>query len=103
LHYNTVELGEVDIRDDISDEQLERLSIGLKRPDWNDDDKKSILVEKIKAVIVELVHYNDEQLKINLSDYLLISFITTIRTLPIFFPKLKVLHRTILLAHKKKR
>jgi hypothetical protein len=34
------------------------------------DDKKSILVEKIKAVIIELVHYNDEQLKINLSDYL---------------------------------
>ncbi len=34
------------------------------------DDKRSILVEKIKAVIIELVHYNDEQLKINLSDYL---------------------------------
>jgi AraC-like DNA-binding protein len=34
------------------------------------DDKKSILVEKIKAVIIELVHYTDEQIKINLSDYL---------------------------------
>jgi AraC-like DNA-binding protein len=34
------------------------------------EDKKSILVEKIKTIIIELVHYNDEQIKINLSDYL---------------------------------
>jgi AraC-like DNA-binding protein len=34
------------------------------------DDKKSILVEKIKMIIVELVHYTDEQIKINLSDHL---------------------------------
>jgi len=34
------------------------------------DDKKSILVEKIKTIIIELVHYRDEQIKINLSDYL---------------------------------
>ena len=34
------------------------------------DDKKSILVEKIKTIIIELVHYTDEQIKINLSDYL---------------------------------
>jgi len=34
------------------------------------DDKKSMLVEKIKTVIIELVHYSDEQIKINLSDYL---------------------------------
>jgi AraC-like DNA-binding protein len=34
------------------------------------DDKKTILVEKIKAIIIELVHYNDKQIKVNLSDYL---------------------------------
>ncbi len=34
------------------------------------ENKKSILVEKIKSIIIELVHYNDEQLKINLSVYL---------------------------------
>ena len=34
------------------------------------DDKKSMLVEKIKAVIIELVHYADEPIKVNLSDYL---------------------------------
>jgi hypothetical protein len=34
------------------------------------DDKKSILVEKIKAAVIELVHYTEEQIKTNLSDYL---------------------------------
>lgn len=33
-------------------------------------DKKSILVEKIKTTIIELVHYRDDQIKINLSDHL---------------------------------
>ena len=34
------------------------------------DDRKSILVEKIKTAIIELVHYTDDQIKLNLSDYL---------------------------------
>ena len=34
------------------------------------DDKKSVLVEKIRTIIIELVHYSDDQIKINLSDYL---------------------------------
>jgi len=71
LHYTVVELGEVEIMEDISTEQLYHLSIALKKSGLElMDDKKSILVEKIKAVIIELVHYTDEQIKINLSDYL---------------------------------
>jgi len=34
------------------------------------DDKKNILVEKIKTIIIELIHFNDEQIKIKLSDYI---------------------------------
>jgi AraC-like DNA-binding protein len=34
------------------------------------DDNKSILVEKIKTIIIELVHYTEEQNKFNLSDFL---------------------------------
>ena len=34
------------------------------------DDKKSILIERIKKVIVELVHYSEDPLNINFSDYL---------------------------------
>jgi YesN/AraC family two-component response regulator len=71
LHHTIVELGEAVIREDLSTEQLDRLRVGLKKSGLElMDDKKSILVEKIKAVIVELVHYNEEQIKINLSDYL---------------------------------
>ena len=71
VHYTVVELGEAVIREDISKEQMNRLSAGLKKSGLElMDDKKSILVEKIKAVIIELVHYNEEQIKINLSDYM---------------------------------
>ncbi len=34
------------------------------------DNKKSVLVEKIKSAIIELVHYSEDQIKVNLSDYL---------------------------------
>ena len=71
LHYSSVELGEAEIMEDLSPEQLDRLRIALDKTGLElMDDKKSILVEKIKAVIIELVHYNEEQIKITLSDYL---------------------------------
>lgn len=71
LHYATVELGEAEIMENISAEQLNLLDVGLRKTGLElMDDKRSILVERIKAVIVELVHYTDDQIKINLSDYL---------------------------------
>jgi AraC-like DNA-binding protein len=71
LHYVAVDLGEADIKEEITAEQLKNLSIGLKKSGLElMDDKKSILVEKIKTIIIELVHYTDEQIKVNLSDYI---------------------------------
>ncbi|MGA1977040.1 MAG: helix-turn-helix transcriptional regulator [Bacteroidales bacterium] len=71
LHYIVVSLGEAEIMEDLSKEQQDKLNIALKKSGLElMDDKKSILVEKIKTIIVELVHYTDEQIKINLSDYL---------------------------------
>jgi AraC-like DNA-binding protein len=71
LHYITVDLGEAEIEEEISAEQQVSLSIALKKYGLElMDNKKSILIEKIKTIIIELVHYNDEQIKINLSDYL---------------------------------
>jgi len=90
LHYTKVELGEAEITEEISAEQIDRLAIALKRSGLElMDDKKSILVEKIKAAIVELVHYNDEEIKINLSDYLTEKLNFNYNTLLIFFLKLK--------------
>ncbi len=71
VHFNTVELGEVEVMEDLTPEQLERLDAGLKKTGLQlMDDKRSILVEKIKHIIIELVHYTEDQIKINLSDYI---------------------------------
>ena len=71
LHYRKVELGEVEVIENINAGQLiqlknELLKSGLELM----DDKKAILIEKIKNAIVEMVHYEDELPKTNFSDYL---------------------------------
>ncbi len=71
LHYAFVELGEAEIMEEITSEQMLHLGNALKRDGLElMDDKKSILVEKTKTTIIELVHDNDDQIKVNLSDYL---------------------------------
>jgi AraC-like DNA-binding protein len=71
LQYTVVELGEADILEDISGEQQEQFKTALLKAGLElMDDKKSVLIQKIKNVIVELVHYSDEPLTINLSDHL---------------------------------
>lgn len=61
LHSNTVELGEADIKEDITEEQREQLNRALKKAGLElMDDKKAMLVEKIKNVIIDMIHYSDE-------------------------------------------
>ena len=71
LHNIRIELGVAEILEDISPAQVKLVdsalrSVGLELM----EDKKSVLAEKIKTIIIELVHYSDDQIKINLSDYL---------------------------------
>lgn len=71
LHYIIIELGEVEIKEDITDEQRNQLKTDLLKSGLElMDDKKAILIEKIKNVIVEMVHYSEEIPKINFSDFL---------------------------------
>jgi AraC-like DNA-binding protein len=71
INYTSVELGEVDITGRVSKEQLDSLGAALKLTGLElMDDKKLILVEKIKTIIIELIHNSEGQLKINLSDFL---------------------------------
>ncbi|HXB45368.1 MAG TPA: helix-turn-helix domain-containing protein, partial [Puia sp.] len=71
LHYKRVELGEAEIEEHISPEKWNELNIALKKSGIElMDDKKSILIERIKNVIIELVHYSEDPLEINFSDYL---------------------------------
>ena len=71
LKYTQVRIGEVDLVGDVKPEQLEQLNVGLKKAGLGlMDDKKSILVEKTRSAIIELVHYSEDQIKVNLSDFL---------------------------------
>jgi len=71
LHYGAVELGVVNIEDDITAEQRDQLKMALAHSGLElMDDKKAILIDRIKKVIVESVHYTEEPLKINFSDFL---------------------------------
>jgi AraC-like DNA-binding protein len=71
LQYTLIELGEAEIKDDISDVTKSKLDAALQKQGLElMDDKKSMLIEKIKTVIIELIHYSEYPLKINLSDYL---------------------------------
>lgn len=71
LHPLEVELGEAEIRENISEKKQEQLKVALLKSGLElMDDKKAMLIEKIKNVIVEMVHYSDEMPKTTFSVYL---------------------------------
>ena len=71
LHSTVVELGEVNIMEDLSSEQRQDLKTSLLKSGLELlEDKKSILIEKIKNIVVEMVHYSDEVPLMNFSAYL---------------------------------
>lgn len=71
LHFILVDLGEIEIMEDLSDSQRQALKVALL-PSGLElmDDKRAVLIEKIITVIIELVHYSDELPKINYSNYI---------------------------------
>ncbi len=67
----TVELGVVEIQDDITMDQREALRNSLAKSGLELlDDKRNILVEKIKNVIVELIHHAEDLPNVNDSEYI---------------------------------
>lgn len=71
LLHAVVDLGVVEVFDPLTDLQREELKANLLKSGLELlDDKKSVLIEKIKAVIIEMIHYTDELPKINYSDYI---------------------------------
>jgi len=71
LHFIVVDLGEVEIMENISVEQREQLKIALLNTGLElMDDKRAVLIEKIKNVIIEMVHHTDGEIKTNFSNYL---------------------------------
>jgi AraC-like DNA-binding protein len=71
IHHVKVELGEVEIMENITDEQRDQLKANLLKSGLElMDDQKAILIEKIKNVIIEMIHYSDELPKINFSTHI---------------------------------
>ena len=71
LHFVLVDLGEVDIMEDISSSQREQLQAALLDSGLElMDDKKAILIEKIKNAVIEMVHHLDGNVKTNFSEFL---------------------------------
>lgn len=71
LHFIVVDLGEVEVMGNISMTQRQELKANLLLSGLElMDDKKSMLIEKIKNIIIEMVHHSEEIIKVNFSDYL---------------------------------
>ena len=71
IKYLVVELGMVEILEDLTQEQREQLKVNLLKSGLELlDNKKSILIEKIKNVIIEMIHYSNELPKVSHSEYI---------------------------------
>lgn len=71
LAYHSIELGEVFLQQPITSSQKDELAKSLHKSGLEImDDKNTILIEKIKNIVVEMVHYMDELPKIKFSVFL---------------------------------
>jgi AraC-like DNA-binding protein len=66
-----IALGEADLGKELSTAETEALRKRLEHHGFELlDDQKSKLIEQIKTVVINLVHYSEEKIKVNLSDYI---------------------------------
>ncbi len=71
VHFIMVELGEAEIMEEISEAQREHLKTVLLNSGLElMDDKRTILIEKIKSIVIELVHFTENLPTINYSDFI---------------------------------
>lgn len=71
IPFLSVELGMVETKERVTDRQFHILNSNLKLVGLEVlEDKRSILIEKIKSVIIEMIHYNEQLPKSNYSDYI---------------------------------
>lgn len=71
VHFVMLELGEVEIMERLTGQQRDSLKDTLEDAGLElIDDKRSILIEKIKNAIIDMVHHSEEMVKVNISTYL---------------------------------
>jgi len=71
IHPETIDLGEVTLSQELQSGQKDQITSTFEKLGFElIDDKKSKYIEKIKSLIIELVHQQNSQLNTTLSDYL---------------------------------
>lgn len=71
IRHAQIELGFVETEEEFTAQQRDKLKVNLAKSGLELlDDKKSILIERIKNVIIEMIHYTDEIPNVNYSDYI---------------------------------
>ncbi len=71
FHLLNMDLGVVEIEENSLEDKKKRLNDNLHLLGFElIDDKKSQTIERIKNLIIDLVHYKDNEIDTNLSDYL---------------------------------
>ena len=71
IPFKFINLGEVELNETITFDQKESFRLQLLESGLElIEDKKAVIIEKIKNVIIEMIHYEDEIPKVNFSDYL---------------------------------
>lgn len=100
-----VEIGEVEIQEELSTNKYQVLKETLEKQDFElVNDKEIILVEKIKYLIIEMVHYTEEFPNINYSDYISKKLKVNYTYLSKFFSKVKnITIEQFIIIHKIER
>jgi len=71
LHFIVVDLGEVEIMEELTIDQRRQLQAGLTSSGLElMDDKRAVLIERVHNVITEMIHQSEELPKVNYSDYI---------------------------------
>lgn len=71
IPYSMLDLGIVEVPDSIEPLQLIKLKVALLKSGLKlMDDKKAMLIERIKNVVIEMIHYSEEVPKVNYSEYI---------------------------------
>lgn len=105
LHFVVVDLGMVEILEDITAEQREELKANLLRSGLELlDDKRSILIERIKNVITKMIHYSDDLPKHNYSEYISMKLEADYNYLSAIFSEVKgITIQQFIILHKIER
>lgn len=105
LLYSSVELGEVQLIHPISQDNRENLKRELHKSGLElMDDSKAMLIEKIINIIVEMVHYSEDEPRENFSEFLSEKLGQDYRKLATVFSKTKgVTIERFIILHKIER